>query len=83
MTRPDPLAAMPAWMAQLADTTQWQNLLKPLPLPSTPGGTPAIPGMPAVELDPAAMAALQVAYLQELGSLWQHTLGSSTPAVND
>jgi polyhydroxyalkanoate synthase len=83
MTRPDPLAAMPAWMAQLADTTQWQNLLKPLQLSSSPGSQPAIPGVPAVELDPAAMAALQVAYLQELGSLWQHTLGSSTPAVND
>lgn len=74
---------MPAWMAQLADTTQWQNLLKPLQLPASSGGKPLIPGMPAAEFDQAAMATLQAQYVQELGQLWQNTMSATTPSIAD
>ena len=76
----DPTAAVPAWMAQLADPSHWQTLLKPLQ--AAPNPMAQFSQLNA-EIDPADMAKLQAEYLQQLGKLWENALASKPAELAD
>lgn len=79
MNSPDLNASMPAWMAQLANPSQWTQMLQPL----QSSNPMAQLGELSAEIDPAIMAKLQAEYVQELGQLWQNTLSANKPALSD
>ncbi|MEC5215638.1 polyhydroxyalkanoate synthase [Actimicrobium sp. GrIS 1.19] len=76
MTSPDPLAAIPDWMAQLADPAHWQHFLTPMQNAPLPDGA-------AIAIDPAALAKMQSEYTEALGKLWQDTMASRSPVLAD
>ncbi|GAA4029290.1 class I poly(R)-hydroxyalkanoic acid synthase [Actimicrobium antarcticum] len=82
MTTPDPLAAMPAWMNQLANPAQWQNFLKPMQGNTTPHGALGMTADSA-QIAPEVLAQLQTEYVGELGKLWQDMLASKPAAIAD
>jgi polyhydroxyalkanoate synthase len=79
MNSHDSTAAMPAWMTQLANPSQWAQMLQPL----QSSNPMAQLGELGAEIDPAVMAKLQADYAQELGQLWQNTLSAKKPALAD
>ena len=80
MNTTDPMAAMPDWMAQLADPTRWQNFLKPMQ--ASPDPLAQLSGMHA-EIDPAVLASLQSEYAHAFGKLWETALASKPVALDD
>ncbi len=80
MNPTDPMAAIPAWMAQLADPAQWQNFLKPLP--AMPGAMAQLAELNA-QIEPATLAKLQADYVQELGKLWESAMASKPVELAD
>ena len=79
MNSTDSNASMPAWMAQLANPSQWTQMLQPL----QSSNPMAQLGELGAEIDPAVMAKLQADYVQELGQLWQNTLSAKKPDLAD
>ena len=86
MNPTDPMAAMPAWMTQLADPARWQQFLQPAQAASAAQSMPsAMTQFKALqaEIDPAVMARLQADYLQQIGILWENALASKPADLAD
>ena len=79
MNPTDPTATLPAWMAQLADPAQWQNLLKP----SAPAALMPQLDTFSASIDPAVLTKLQADYVAQFGELWQATMTQQGPSLAD
>ena len=79
MNSSDPTTSMPAWMAQLSDSSKWTQMLQPL----QSSNPMAQLGELGAEIEPTVMAKLQADYVQELGQLWQGTLSAKKPELGD
>lgn len=70
-----------AWMAQFANPSAWQALLKTQTIDTKPL-TATVKEFGAT-IDPTVLAQLQSDYMQQLSTLWQKLLASQTPPIAD